>query len=80
MVQGLGLCLPVLGVWFDAWSGSWDPTCLLAKKKKKKENRGNVVTSSMKTFYIKENLVKRKKETEGFSYIKDHKYQFLFLI
>ena len=52
----------------------------LGKKKKRKENRGNVVTSSMKTFYIKENLVKRKKETEGFSYIKDHKYQFLFLI
>ena len=45
VVVRLGFCR---GRGFDPWSGSYDPTCLRAKKKKKKP-RNNAVTNSIKT-------------------------------
>ena len=36
VVQGLGLGLSMQGVQFSPWSGSWDPTCLVARTSKHK--------------------------------------------
>ena len=53
---------------FDTWLGSWDPTCLMARKPK---HRGSVVRNSVKTLkvvHVKKKILKKKegatKETE----------------
>ena len=38
---------------FDLWSGSQDPMCLGANKQILKENISNIVTNSIKTFFLR---------------------------
>ena len=58
VVQWLRFCLQCRVCRFNPWSGSWDPTCLMAKKTKTL-CKSSVVTNSIKT--LKRAHIKKKK-------------------
>ena len=57
VVQWLRFCLQCRVCRFNPWSGSWDPTCLMAKKTKTL-CKSSVVTNSIKT--LKRAHIKKK--------------------
>ena len=78
-VQWLGLCLQVSGVWVWCLVAELGSHMPLGKLKKRKQRQCcNSFNEDFKNGPHQKELVKKKKETEGFSYIKDHELPVAF--